>query len=110
MRPSLGGAAAKKWEAAVKILTSLALIALTLCLAAGSQVTFAGDAEARSYKRYGGHYNNKWRRHRVARGVAIGVGTAVVVGGVNYNYSCKNLAYRCRQGEYWACNKFDDRC
>jgi hypothetical protein len=96
----------------MKVMTTLAIVAIALFATAGSQVHFAGDAEARSYKKsfsknYG--YKNRWRNRRIRRGVAIGVGTAVGVG-LAYNYSCSNLAYRCRHGEYWACSRFDDRC
>lgn len=98
--------------------TGLGLMAIAASLVFGGlQVTTAGDAEARRFK--GGHHVGKhykpykyYRGRRIARGVAIGVGTAIAVDAATrgYRYSCSNLAYRCRHGEYWACNRFDERC
>ncbi|OYW53096.1 MAG: hypothetical protein B7Y80_17775 [Hyphomicrobium sp. 32-62-53] len=92
----------------------VAIIVTTGCLA-GSQFQFAGEAEARSYKRhYGGYHHRsykRWRARRIARGVAVGVGAAIALESARrYRYSCSNLAYRCRHGAYWACERFDDRC
>lgn len=96
-------------------LISFCAVALATVFFAGSQIQLAGEAEARSLKRhYGGHHHRsykRWRARRIARGVAIGVGTAIAIDTARrYRYSCSNLAYRCRQGEYWACERFDDRC
>lgn len=99
----------------MKWMTGLCATILAMLLCTGSQIQFAGEAEARSIKRhYSGHYRgsyNRWRARRIARGVAIGVGAAIAIDSARrYRYSCSNLAYRCRQGEYWACERFDDRC
>ncbi len=99
----------------MKLLTGLAAVLLAAALTTGAQIQIAGDAEARSIKRhYGGHHHRsyrRWRGRRIARGVAIGVGTAIAIDSARrYRYSCSNLAYRCRHGESWACERFDDRC
>lgn len=52
------------------------------------------------------HYN----RHRVARGVAAGVATGVVISSAARYNTCSNLTYRCNRGEIWACIEHDNRC
>ncbi len=56
-------------------------------------------------------YNNRYRARRVARNVAIGVGTAAVVSGsYRYRYTCSELARQCNNGSLNACFDYDSRC
>lgn len=55
------------------------------------------------------HVQN-YSRHRVARGVAVGVATGVVVNSAVRVNSCSNLAYRCNRGDVGACISYDQRC